>query len=258
MAALQGVGVLVTRPEQQSMPLCRLLEAEGAKTLRFPAIEIRAAADRREATARVGALENFDVIIFTSANAVRFGAALLEQRRGFCLAALGPATARALNQAGYRVAIQPTDAVDSEALLRHPALQRPVGRRILIVKGVDGRPTLADKLSQDGAQVASLDVYQRLAARPDPAALTQLHEKLAADEVQVVTATSVDIASNLLAIVGNALRGELGRLPWLVPGARVADAVRTLGVTAPLIEATSAEDQVLVAALVAWRTESGA
>ena len=38
MSALHGVGVLVTRPEQQATPLCRLLEAEGALTLRLPAM----------------------------------------------------------------------------------------------------------------------------------------------------------------------------------------------------------------------------
>ena len=62
MAALQGVGVLVTRPEQQAMPLCRLLENQGATTLRLPAIEIKAGKaigeDRRKTAARLGALEN--------------------------------------------------------------------------------------------------------------------------------------------------------------------------------------------------------
>ncbi len=33
MNALHGVGVLVTRPEQQAMPLCRLLEIQGASHL---------------------------------------------------------------------------------------------------------------------------------------------------------------------------------------------------------------------------------
>ena len=36
MPALQGVGVLVTRPEHQAMPLCRLLEAQGASTCACP------------------------------------------------------------------------------------------------------------------------------------------------------------------------------------------------------------------------------
>src|SRR5271165_1783113 len=119
MTALQGVGVLVTRPEQQAMPLCRLLENQGASTLRLPAIEIKALGNRRETAARFSALEKFDVIIFTSTNAVRFGASLLDQKRDLTLAALGPATARALNQAGYRVAIQPAGTFDSESLLLH-------------------------------------------------------------------------------------------------------------------------------------------
>src|SRR5580704_11350782 len=107
MSALHGVGVLVTRPEQQAMPLCRLLEAEGAGTLRLPAIEIKTIGDRRETLPRLGALRDFDVIIFTSANAVRFGASLLDQQRDLTLVAMGPATARALNQAGYRTAGMP-------------------------------------------------------------------------------------------------------------------------------------------------------
>src|ERR1700729_349334 len=142
MSALHGVGVLVTRPEQQAMPLCRLLEIQGASTLRLPAIEIKAIGNRRDTAARLGALENFDVIIFTSANAVRFGASLLDQKRDLTLAAMGPATASALNQAGYRVQVQPAGSFDSESLLSHPRLERPTGRRILIIKGSNGRPLL--------------------------------------------------------------------------------------------------------------------
>ena len=81
MAPLSGVGVLVTRPELQAMPLCRLLEAQGASTLRLPAVEIKPLGDRRALAMRLGALESFDVIIFTSANAVRFGASFLDQKR---------------------------------------------------------------------------------------------------------------------------------------------------------------------------------
>ena len=57
MPALLGIGVLVTRPEQQAMPLCRLLEIQGASTLRLPAVEIRGIGNRRETAARLGATE---------------------------------------------------------------------------------------------------------------------------------------------------------------------------------------------------------
>src|ERR1700727_1329878 len=155
MAALHGVGVLVTRPEQQAMPLCRLLENQGASTLRLPAIEIKAMTEgRRETAARLGALEDFDVIIFTSANAVRFGAALLDQKRDLTLAAMGPATARALNQAGYRVSVQSEEGFDSQGLLKHPKLHAVAGSRILLVKGNDGRDLIERELARRGAQVS--------------------------------------------------------------------------------------------------------
>ena len=257
MAALHGVGVLVTRPEQQAMPLCRLLENQGASTLRLPAIEIKAMTEgRRETAARLGALEDFDVIIFTSANAVRFGAALLDQKRDLTLAAMGPATARALNQAGYRVAVQPPQAFDSESLLRHPMLERPAGRRILIVKGADGRAFLEQELAQRGAQVMTADVYQRVPAVPSQAVLAVLLDRFTAGVVQVVTATSVDIARSLLGMASPALRGEFEHVHWLVPGARVAAGVRECGLSAPLLQAESAEDQDLVAALVRWRSSA--
>jgi uroporphyrinogen-III synthase len=259
MPALHGIGVLVTRPEQQAMPLCRLLEREGANTLRLPAIDIKAIGKRRETAAELGALEDFDVIIFTSTNAVRFGASLLDQKRELHLAAIGPATARALNQAGYRVALQPAANFDSESLLRHPKLEHPAGRRILIIKGSGGRPFLEQELTQRGARVVTTDVYQRVPATPSPAALTALLGSFNAEAVQVITATSLEIANNLLAIATPALRGEFERVHWLVPGDRVAAGVRELGVSAPLLAAASADDHDLVAALVRWRSSvSGA
>src|SRR5258707_6915100 len=97
MAALQGVGVLVTRPEQQAMPLCRLLEIEGASTLRLPAIEIKPIGNRRETAAQLGALADFDVIVFTSSNALRFLASLLDQQRDPTLAAIRAPTGLALH-----------------------------------------------------------------------------------------------------------------------------------------------------------------
>jgi uroporphyrinogen-III synthase len=259
MSALHGVGVLVTRPEQQAMPLCRLLEVQGASTLRLPAVEIKAAEDRRDTAARLGDVSTFDVIIFTSSNAVRFGAPLLDQKRGLTLAAIGPATARALNQAGYRVAVQPQETYDSESLLLHPKLEHPAGRRILIIKGSGGRPLLEQELGLRGALVVTAEVYRRVPANPSRAVLESLLERFAAGAVQVITATSLEIAHNLLEMATPELRDEFERVHWLVPGERIAAGIRERGVAAPLLLADSAEDQDLVGALLRWRSsESGA
>lgn len=253
MPPLHGVGVLVTRPEQQAAPLCRLLEARGAQAFPFPTITIRPAAERRTLAAGLGPIANFDRIVFTSANAVRFGSALLEDRRDLTLAAIGPATARALNQAGYRVALQPTERIDSEGLLALPAFERVAGSRVLIVKGAGGRDLLEGELTRRGAQVATVEVYVREPVRPAAGDLARLEGWLRGDLVQVITATSAEVGAHLLALGAPALRAQLANRIWLVPGARVAAALREHGLAAPLLVAASAEDQDLVAALVAWR-----
>ena len=250
MAILHGIGVLVTRPEQQAMPLCRLLEAQGAATLRLPAIEVRPCADARTASARIGALDDFDLIVFTSANAVRFGGALLEQRRDLLLAAVGPATARALSQSGYRVAVQPGDGFDSEALLTHPQLEDVSGNRILLIKGRNGRQLLEREFARRGAQVVSVDVYERMPAHPAAADLAAVQGQIDAGLLHVITATSLDIGRHLLDMLHDA---DFQRLLWLVPGERVAAGLRRYGLRAPLLTAASAEDQDLVSALVRWR-----
>jgi uroporphyrinogen-III synthase len=261
------------------MPLCRILESLGATTLRLPALEIKPLKDRRALMEQLGVLENFDVILFTSANAVRFGVSFLDQRRGLTLAALGPATSRALNQAGYRVAIQPGETFDSEALLSHPRLEHVAGHRILIIKGTHGRDLVQQELTRRGATVVSADVYERVPSVFSAAALKLVRERFAAGEMQVITATSLEIGAALLKLaalgappLGVAppdlaplepaspdLRGEFERAHWLVPGERVATGLRELGLKAPLLRADSAEDQDLAAALIRWRSSvSGA
>jgi uroporphyrinogen-III synthase len=256
---LQGVGVLVTRPELQAMPLCRLLESQGASTTRLPALQIRALKDRRALAEQLGALYNFDIIIFTSANAVRFGVSFLDQKRDLTLAAIGPATARALNQAGYRVAINPSDAFDTEGLLAHPKLAHVSGHRVLVIKGSHGRQLLQQELTRRGATVASVNVYERRPTRPTQAALSQVLQRFVAGEMHAITATSLETGGALLTIATPELRAEFERVHWLVPSERVAAGLRALGLQAPLLQADSAEDQDLVAALIRWRSSvSGA
>ena len=238
------------------MPLCRLLETHGATALRLPAVEIKPHGERRALAAQVGPLQQFDLIVFVSANAVRFGAPLLDQRRDLTLAAVGPATLRALNQAGYRVAILPTDGFDSEGLLAHPRLHHLAGQRVLLVKGLDGRELLQDELEQRGAAVTTVAVYERQRAAPTPAQLAALEGQLRDGVVHVITATSLEIAESLLAMATPELHAQYERVHWLLPSARIAVGMQERGLHAPLLLAASAEDQALVDALLRWRTST--
>ncbi|HLZ97684.1 MAG TPA: uroporphyrinogen-III synthase [Steroidobacteraceae bacterium] len=254
MRPLQGVGVLVTRPEHQATPLCRLLESAGARVRRLPIIDVRPASDPSDVRRKVGAIDSFDLVVFTSANAVRFGSALLDPRRDVTLAAIGPATARVLGEAGWRAAVTPAGGFDSESLLSHPLLANPAGRRVLLVKGMGGRNLLETQLALRGAQVVVADVYKRERATHCDATLEALRDEFAAGNIQVVTATSVEIVAGLIDIATAALRRDFDRVHWLVPGDRVAAALRERGVAGPILKAGTAADQDLLAAVVRWRS----
>jgi len=103
------------------------------------------------------------------------------------------------------------------------------------------------------------DVYQRVPATPSHAVLASLLETFTAGAVQVITATSLEIADNLLELAPPALRSEFERVHWLVPGERIAAGIRDRGLIAPILQAASAEDHDLVSALIRWRSSvSGA
>ena len=248
--------MLVTRPQQQAAALCRRLEAEGAIAFPLPAIDIVPAADRRELESRLGAIASFDLVIFVSANAVRYGASLLDQEHEWRLAAVGPATRQALHAAGFRVSIVPEHGFDSESLLAHPALGAVQNRRVLLIKGEGGRDLLADALAQRGAAVQIAEVYRRRRAVPGAADLGLLERQFAAGSIHVITATSLEIGESLLAIATPALRAAWDRVHWLVPSERVAAALRQQGLNAPVLLAASAQDQDLVAAIVRWRSSA--
>jgi uroporphyrinogen-III synthase len=243
---LSGVGVLVTRPEPQARPLCKLFEDLGATTLRFPAIEIKP----QEFAHPTGLAERFDLIVFTSANAVRFGRAILSSNANVPLSAIGPATARTLAEFGHHVSVVPAGGFDSENLLLHPMLANLAGKHVLIVKGMHGRELLAGEIVRRGARLTQIDVYRREWAAHDAADIAAVERRVSGGEVQFITATSADIAAGLLAGTTPDLRSAFDRLHWLVPGARVAAALREQGVRAPIVQARSAEDHDLVEAVV--------
>jgi uroporphyrinogen-III synthase len=252
--ALAGLGVLVTRPEHQAHRLCQLIEAEGGSALRFPALEIAAVPDRAAVRAAVGPIDRYHLVVFTSANAVRFGADLLAQRRDLRIAAVGRATAQALNAAGHRVSLLPAAGADSEALLAMPELQHMSGQRVLIVRGRGGRELLADTLTIRGAEVSYAELYDRAPARPTPEALAELEALWRQGAIHVYTATSPDLLEALLGIVTPRCRELMDSTPMLTGAERVADLAVRRGLGSPVVLAERQEDEALVAALVRWRT----
>ena len=255
-APLHGTGLLVTRPEQQADSLCRLFESRGATVYRLPAMDIVEHPRRRDQLAALRDQPDPDVIIFTSANAVRFSEPLLAHRRDLQLAAIGPSTARALNQAGYCVSLMPAAGFDSESLLALPLLANPAGLQVLLVKGEGGRDLLERELRTRGAQVQTVAVYERRATTPTPQHLRDIEQAFAAGQIQLITATSLELAHHLFGLASPALRRHFETAAWISPSARISDGLVAAGVRGPVIDAASAENQDLLDAALRWRSST--
>lgn len=250
--ALEGLGVLVTRPANQAEGLCRLIESAGGRPLRFPALEILGPAHPEQAKALLA--RPCDWLLFVSANAVEFALQLFRGLpTGARVGAVGQATASALAAAGHPVDLVPEGSFDSEALLASEAMNRVAGQRILIVRGEGGRALLGDTLAERGATVAYAEVYRRTCPDIDPAPLLARWDR----DVQSVVATSGEILDNLLAMLGDAGRERLLRTPLVVVSPRVAEQAAQLGFSRIAV-AARAQDEAIVAALCRLRaTDTG-
>lgn len=156
--------IVVTRPAAQAVRLLDKLRAEGAIPVAAPAIRILPPDDNSALLAAAEALNTFDWLIFTSANGVR---ALLSARApgatwpsGVRVAAVGNATARALNDAGIDVDFQPSAAV-AEALGRE--LPIAGGSTLLWPRGNLASVELAATLTTRGARVTDVVAYRTVA-----------------------------------------------------------------------------------------------
>jgi uroporphyrinogen-III synthase len=250
---LTGIGVLVTRPDHQAAHLCRLVEAEGGAAVRYPALVIQPRPDRAAIRAAVGPTDRYDLVIFVSANAVRFGADLLDRRRDAPVAAIGQATAAALNAAGHRVSLMPAEGADSESLLALPQLAHLSGQRVLIVRGVGGRDVLREVMTARGAQVQYAEVYTREPASPSAGLQAEIEQLWRQGGISAYTATSVELLEALVGIVTPRCRGLMDSTALVTGAERVADAAGRLGLGSPILLADSPEDTALIAALVRWR-----
>jgi uroporphyrinogen-III synthase len=242
--ALTGIGVLVTRPKHQSGELTAAIEARGGYVFRLPVIDIRRC-DVASVKSAMAGRPAPDIVIFVSVNAVQFGARYVTPG-AVRIAAIGPATRTAIEQAGLETHIYAETGFDSEHLLRHPELEMSRGKNVTIVRGGHGRKLLADTLRARGATVNHLAVYERTVAAADDDVLTQLASIWRKGNIDFVTAMSVDSLHSLLEILPAECRTLLEK-SWLVtPGKRVIQTALELlpGVRAVLAKSPQASSMV--------------
>ena len=252
--ALQGVGVLVTRPRTQAADLVAAVEQEGGTAYCFPVIDI-AALDQTAVSAAASRLPQPDMVIFISRNAVEYG---LQYTSGSKIAVIGPATAKAVAAAGHIVDIQPASGYDSEHLLAEAELQSVVGMEIRIIRGDTGRELLAKELTQRGANVSYLSVYQRRLPKPDAETIASLEAHWRQGDISIITAMSVQSLHNLVTLLPDWCREQLETTPLVTPSGRVLKEALDLNPASRPVLAAGPQAHSMVQAMIALhRTDSG-
>ncbi|HUW51482.1 MAG TPA: uroporphyrinogen-III synthase [Sulfuricella sp.] len=253
MKPLAGLGVLVTRPAHLAGHLAELIERAGGRAILFPTLEIFDAKDMSVLSAIIDRLEQFDLAIFISPNAVNKAMSLIRARRawpqGLRCAAVGKGSGKALAQLGIDDVLVPQGRFDSEALLALPELQDVAGKQVVIFRGEGGRELLGEELTRRGAGVTFAECYRR--GKPVGADVEALLKRWAHGEVGAVTVTSGESMRNLFDLVGTAGQAFLKKTPVFAFHEGIAEVARELG--AEQVYVTPPGDDGLLDGLIAWR-----
>ena len=216
-APLAGIGVLVTRPAGQAGELISAIEAAGGRSIIFPVIEI-APRSPQDIASDVAGLPDPDIVIFISRNAVEHG---LAWSGDGAIAAVGPATAAAIEAAARVVDVRPASGFDSESLLAEPALNDVRGKTVRIIRGSGGRELLATTLRERGATVDYLEVYVRRVPGYPGAELANVTQRLESGDIAIVVVMSVESLRNLLLLLPESSHTALAKTRLVTPAARV-------------------------------------
>lgn len=247
---LAGRGIVVTRPVHQAAHLAELIRAAGGNPILFPVIEIAEVEDPQPLLMLIERLDQFDMAIFISPNAVERALNVIRSRREFpahlAVAAIGRAGVDALKRCGVTSIIAPT-RFDSEALLELPEMQTIAGKRIVIFRGAGGRELLGDTLRARGATVEYAECYRRIRPRLDP---MPLRERSARGELHAVTVTSSEGLRNLWDLAAPSGTSWLQETPVFVPHPRIEKTARELGFHQVVL--TAQGDGGLIEGLIAW------
>lgn len=250
---LAGCRIAVTRPRAQAATIAQNIEALGGVCIQFPLLEISALTDQQALNALATKLHEYQLAIFISPNAVRYGMEALknitEWPAKLQVATIGLSSAQALHEHGIPSVISPQQRFDSEALLALPELQNVHGLRIIIFRGDKGRELLADTLALRGATVEYITCYHRSKPQQDIAALL-------AAQPNALCVSSSEALGNLWEMMDASEQKWMLAIPLFVSHERIAVAAHKLGIQN--VVTASGGDEGLLTALIENLAKKGA
>jgi uroporphyrinogen-III synthase len=228
--ALAGKRIVVTRAPEQARELVRTLEERGAQVVSLPLICFAPPESWEQLDEQLRQLGSFDAIVFLSQNAVRYTfdrcvqLGIQWEMRGF-VGAVGPTTARALEERGVRVDYVAQKGT-GETLVRDlgPLL---AGRRVLLPRSDQGDERVPTGLRAMGAKVTEVIAYRTTApATVSPAILLETQH----GDVDAIVFASPSAVHSLARLVGGSDLPALSeRVPFVAIGPTTANAIRGSG-----------------------------
>ena len=229
--------LLVTRPAPQAAELVSLLAQHGIDAISVPTVEIAAAPPGGALDDAIRSLDSADWLVITSVN----GAAALLDRlaalgrslpNGVRLAAVGPATARALEVGGLRVDHVPS-RYRTVAIMQ--GLGDVAGKRVVLARADAATRDLRDALLARGALVEEVIAYRTVEG---PAESRDRIRDALAQPLDGVTFTSGSTVRGLHALLSppEALRATA--LPAYCIGPMTAAVARRAGFAVSVVAAS--------------------
>jgi len=223
---LTGIRVLVGRAKHQAGALSAELRKLGADVIEIPFIEIRKPKSFKPLDSALKNVASYDWLILTSVNGVEamwermeklaptrlvreqeghdFSRAVRVKGRKSALAAerlhiaaIGPATKKAMEQRGVNVDVVPKEYV-AESVVR--SLKSKVkGKRVLLVRAKIARDVIPNELRKAGAHVDVVEAYETVVPQ---SSRRRLRAALKKRPPHVVTFTSSSTVRNFVDLLG--------------------------------------------------------
>lgn len=255
---LSGKRVLVTRAKEQASSTADALRERGAEPVLFPTIEIHPPNDPGALAAALRRLPKGDYgwVVFTSANGVDMTwhalSAMGGDARAFGashLAAIGPATAKALQTHGLEADVVAQELRGeglAEALLRASARSGSLRPRALLPRAAKARDVLPDTLRAEGWEVDVVVAYENRPPPPEKTAL--LLRELTERRIDAVVFTSSSTVDNLCDLLGPSAARRLAGVRIACIGPVTTETARERGLRVD-VTATQSTVRGLVQAL---------
>jgi uroporphyrinogen-III synthase len=227
---LSGLRILVGRARHQASGLSSGLRNLGAGVIEIPFIEIRKPRSYQPLDRALKNLRDYDWLILTSVNGVdAFWKRVRRRhipRKEFAhlqVAAIGPATRKAVEKGGLRVEVVPPEYVAEsvvESLRTHVS-----GKRVLLTRAKVARDVIPRELRKLGAKVDVVEAYETAIPRASRTPLRALLND-PKRRPHIITFTSSSSVRNFVSLVGKQVGRGRARspraVPWLLERIRMA------------------------------------